>query len=916
MVRHTGGPSTSYYEDAGTHALLEPVRAWLHTNAKKYITEPVTTKQLAQLICSLIQFQEENLGAASSDPPLIRFPARLFRDYKAGGALAHILATCYKYKAEQGLRRFEFSSPAKLDRNIELFMQIEKKLTDIKKFSRPIVYFHETISAADAGPLRDLAKRFQIQVVPVTDEATHIIYPAIPPDPNEEESDWFRVVEKSGSLSLHHWWYYPDSHESWQAADADQAHPEPPVVKKVWEVQARWLTDMAKFNEYMNEEDYELTEDDKARTTPRPNGPRSTREQRTRRESEADETTRTRPTKPVEADTRETEAVRRDSQSAAKRAGDDAVKATRGVSKEQEVKGAVPKRKLSVESEVRRRKRSGSVSSEEDVAERGLTGEAPALLPPEPFPRLLEILPQGAPATAALKPPPRSIAAIIDISECDGPVPPTRSSKILPRDLELTPSLTVQVAEPSNLHVVMPFFASWYNAATVQEVEIRGLPEFFNGTYRHKGPAVYMGYRNFMIDTYRANPTEYLTISACCRQLVGEATTILRVHGFLEYWGLINYQVSLESRSGPLTLPSMSYLHLLADTPNGLSGYTPVTALDKLSDSDRIASVAPIAAAAKPPVGLRTDGFEPRYQLLPEEVEWTDQEILSLLEGVDLHKDAWNRVAHYVNLQVHRGDPVRTHDDCIAAFARLPIEESIVTADIAAPSEAGTLPFANSHNPVMQMVSMLATALDPRVAAAAARAALIELSIMPQNLLDEARGMETESTSVSAGRPMKESPAHTPAEQELAADMSTRSTETEPVVKLEDQPKTEPSAAMDTSTTTEPAPAKTAAELAAASQSAKILAFGSQKITQERLATAAHACLGAAVAKSRFLVQEEEQKIKALTAQLVEYQMQKIELKLRTVEEIEASIANERRTLDEQRKHIVLLRQQLSDFPK
>ena len=46
------------------------------------------------------------------------------------------------------------------------------------------------------------------------------------------------------------------------------------------------------------------------------------------------------------------------------------------------------------------------------------------------------------------------------------------------------------------------------------------------------------------------------------------------------------------------------------------------------------------------------------------------QEILSLLEGIALHNDDWAKVADFVNLQVHRGDPVRSHDDCIAAFLR------------------------------------------------------------------------------------------------------------------------------------------------------------------------------------------------------------------------------------------------------
>ena len=37
-----------------------------------------------------------------------------------------------------------------------------------------------------------------------------------------------------------------------------------------------------------------------------------------------------------------------------------------------------------------------------------------------------------------------------------------------------------------------------------------------------------MAYRNFMVDTYRLNPTEYLTSTACRRNLAGDVCAIMR----------------------------------------------------------------------------------------------------------------------------------------------------------------------------------------------------------------------------------------------------------------------------------------------------------------------------------------------------------------------------------------------------
>ena len=49
----------------------------------------------------------------------------------------------------------------------------------------------------------------------------------------------------------------------------------------------------------------------------------------------------------------------------------------------------------------------------------------------------------------------------------------------------------------------------------------------------------------------------------------------LRVHAFLEQWGLINYQVDAENRAAPMGPPPTSHFHVLADTPSGLQPMQP-----------------------------------------------------------------------------------------------------------------------------------------------------------------------------------------------------------------------------------------------------------------------------------------------------------------------------------------------------
>ncbi len=91
--------------------------------------------------------------------------------------------------------------------------------------------------------------------------------------------------------------------------------------------------------------------------------------------------------------------------------------------------------------------------------------------------------------------------------------------------------------------VIIPSYAAWFDMSQINKVEERALPEFFNSRNRSKTPAIYKEYRDFMINTYRLRPREYLTVTACRRNLAGDVCAILRVHAFLEQWGLINYQV-------------------------------------------------------------------------------------------------------------------------------------------------------------------------------------------------------------------------------------------------------------------------------------------------------------------------------------------------------------------------------------
>merc|ERR1712012_167108 len=127
--------------------------------------------------------------------------------------------------------------------------------------------------------------------------------------------------------------------------------------------------------------------------------------------------------------------------------------------------------------------------------------------------------------------------------------------------------------------------------------------------------------------------------------------------------------------------------------------------------------------------GLKTDQFDRRNAALKKSTaavasrDWTDQETLLLLEGLEMYKDDWNKVCEHVGS--------RTQDECILHFLRLPIEDPYLEQPehgAMGPLAYQPIPFSGSGNPIMSTVAFLASVVDPRVAASAAKSAMEEFA--------------------------------------------------------------------------------------------------------------------------------------------------------------------------------------------
>lgn len=418
-----------------------------------------------------------------------------------------------------------------------------------------------------------------------------------------------------------------------------------------------------------------------------------------------------------------------------------------------------------------------------------------------------------------------------------------------------------QATDQTN-HIIVPSYSAWFDYNCIHSVERRALPEFFNFKNKSKTPEVYIAYRNFMIDTYRLNPTEYLTFTACRRNLAGDVCAIMRVHAFLEQWGLINYQVNPAMRPTPMGPPSTCHFHVLVDTPSGLKPFElnakPKTqannAPGNATPNSGVQNVPPAAAAASQPEnngtsnvdakksikkdlaslsdnGLKIDQYAKKHRG-SQHREWEESETLALLEGIEMYKDDWNKVCEHVGS--------RTQDECILHFLRLPIEDPYLERhqlnDFSPPLNQ-PIPFSKTGNPIMSTVAFLASVVDPRVAAAATKAALNEFA-----KLSDDNGKNTTTDTNQQQKQQQQT----------------------------DQPKT----------------------------------------NEQNLSTAAACALGAAAVKAKSLAAEEEKRIKSLVSTLIDTQLKKLDLKMKHFEELEALMDKERDTIENQRQQLLKDRQE------
>ena len=247
-----------------------------------------------------------------------------------------------------------------------------------------------------------------------------------------------------------------------------------------------------------------------------------------------------------------------------------------------------------------------------------------------------------------------------------------------------------------------------------------------------------------------------------------------------------------------------------------------------------------------------------------EGADWTEQETLMLLEALEIHGENWADVAEHVG--------TRSQVQCITHFLQLPIEDQFIdpleapqqrrlhaVPDQAGPQQQQQEPFggdvlpvfAGAGNPVMTQLTVLAAIAGPRVAAAAAKAALETLSEVEDLPADEKEGQEGGEASAAA------TPMETDGEAAASGGADREGGEGQQA------------------------------------------AAGGGALSGKALQAAAATGLAAAAVKAKLLADQEERELQRLVVGVIQNQTEKLELKARLYDDLEAAMERERIKLEE-----------------
>lgn len=471
------------------------------------------------------------------------------------------------------------------------------------------------------------------------------------------------------------------------------------------------------------------------------------------------------------------------------------------------------------------------------------------------------------------------------------------------------PPVDIDVDDKSRIRqthaIVIPSYASWFNMKKVHQIERDSLPEFFTTSHPSKSPKIYASYRNFMVNAYRLNPNEYLTLTSCRRNLVGDVGTVMRVHRFLNKWGLINYQVNPQFKppyalekfpNGSLVaLPYTGDFHVQFDTPRGLF---PFNTYKIAPESINIEKLKQMTGGVKRAINgpqngdhgqdnsepsLTANSTKRQKKLLQD--DWSSEELAKLVLAVGKHNSDWYKVSKLVG--------TKTPEQCVLKFLKVPIEDPYIELsddDFGILKYASNFPVLSADNPVISNLLFMTKLVDTDVVKAATKNAS---KVIDKQLFANVKRFYKEQTAERNALDKKNEDAAKDTDDQKK-DESENQNESEDVKK---ESFDDINGALLGSE--EPEVTKGAVD-----EELRHEFEATPKPADEVLEEAATSVLGSVGARSHLFANYEEREMQRLTSSILNGELLKLEVKMKKVNELEKIYQRERQNLAQQQNEI------------
>ena len=224
---------------------------------------------------------------------------------------------------------------------------------------------------------------------------------------------------------------------------------------------------------------------------------------------------------------------------------------------------------------------------------------------------------------------------------------------------------------------------------------------------------------------------------------------------------------------------------------------------------------------------------------------WTDAEIIALLEALENFDESWNQVADKVG--------TRTKEECVLKFLQLEIEDQYQETAVGGANygslDQGRTPFAQVENPIVSVLGYLVSLTEPQVAAEASGRSIKEMRKIQDRRIEAGQG----------GSPTKV--------PERSADS----------MEVDETP-----------------------------SSTAIAPMSKQQTDAAVTRDVANATFAAAAARASALASNEERELTRLVSAAVNIELEKMELKLKQFAEMESALQRERQELEKGRQQLFL----------